>query len=135
MESIMRMMCRRWVIVMAVLGLSSLAIIGLPHAAAQTGPGSLCVVQIAADGGVLGVLVDQVDAFNIAVLVPEDKKMNVPVNCSSLETLGLGVTNQKNTNVNVTVEVLTNNGEMICSKGPFLLAVNGGRGFTFSDCQ
>jgi hypothetical protein len=128
-------MWRRWFVVIAVLGLSSLGAIGLPHVAAQTGPGTLCVVQIAADGSVLGVLVDQVENFNIAVLVPEDKRMNVPVACSSLETLGLGVTNQKNTNVNVTVQVLTNNGESICSKGPFLLAVNGGRGFSFYDCQ
>jgi hypothetical protein len=137
MEHMMRLVCRRWLVVIAFLGLSMLGIIDLPPVAAQGGPGTLCVLQIAADGTVMGVLADQVENFNLAVLVPADKKMNVPVTCSSLETLGLGVSNQKNTNVNVTAQVLTNNGEVICSKGPFQLAVNGARGFIFSDsdCQ
>lgn len=135
MEYMMRLMRRRGLVVIAFLSLSMLGIVNLPTVAAQTGPGTLCVLQIAADGTVMGVLADQVENFNIAVLVPADKKMNVPVTCSSLETLGLGVSNQKNSNVNVTVQVLTHDGELICSKGPFQVAVNGGRGFSFSDCQ
>ena len=135
MKCIMRLMRPRWVVMMSILGLSMLGTIDLPPVAAQTGPGTLCVLQIAADGTVMGVLADQAENFNIAVLVPADKKMNVPVTCSSLETLGLGVSNQKSSNVNVTVQVLTHDGGLICSKGPFQLAVNGGRGFIFSDCQ
>jgi hypothetical protein len=135
MEYMMRLMRPRWAVMIAILGLSMLGTIGLPPVEAQTGPGTLCVLQIAADGAVMGVLADQVENFNIAVLVPEDKKMNIPVTCSGLETLGLGVSNQKDHNVNVAVQVLTNNGELICSKGPFQIAVNGGRGFLFSDCQ
>jgi hypothetical protein len=32
------------------------------------------------------------------------------------------------------VQVFTGKGESICTKGPFLLQVNGGAGVTFADC-
>jgi hypothetical protein len=125
-----------WIVVIMAVSLSMLGLVSIPLAEAQTGAGTVCVLQITADGPVLSVLVDQPQGFNIAVLVPEDKdkKVNIPITCESLETLGLGVTNQKNVNVNFAVKVLTNQGASICSKGPFLLPVNGGRGVSFSDC-
>jgi hypothetical protein len=136
MERMRQRMRGAWVIVTIVLSLSVLGAIDISPVAAQTGAGALCVVQITADGQVLGILVDQPTNFNIALLVPEtpDKKVNVPVTCASLETIGLAVTNQKTTNINVSVQVFTNRGELICAKGPFLVEVNGGRGVTFSDC-
>ena len=136
MQNAMGIMGGRLIIAIMAVSLSLLGLVSIPLAEAQTGAGTVCVLQITADGSVLSVLVDQPQNFNIAVLVPEDKdkKVNIPITCESLETLGLGVTNQKNTNVNFSVQVLTNQGALICSKGPFLLAVNGGRGVVFSDC-
>jgi len=98
-------------------------------------PGEICVVQIVAEGEVLSILADQPENFNIAVLVPSGKSTNVPVPCDLMSTLSLAVSNQKNNNINVAVQVFTNDGVLICSKGPFLLPVNGGRGITFADCQ
>jgi hypothetical protein len=98
-------------------------------------PGAVCVLRLIAEGDVLGVLVDVPQNSNIAVLIPTDRDVNVPVLCEQLSTVGLAVTNQKNTNVNFAVQVLTNQGNPICTKGPFLLPVNGGTGVTFADCQ
>jgi hypothetical protein len=98
-------------------------------------PGNICVVQIVAEGEVLSILADQPTNFNIAVLVPPSKSTNVPVTCDLMSTLSLAVANQKNNNINVAVQVFTNDGVLICSKGPYLLSVNGARGITFADCQ
>jgi hypothetical protein len=126
-----------WIVVVMAVSLSMLGLVSIPLAEAQTGPGTVCVLQITADGSFLSMIVDQLQDLSIAVLVPEDKdkKVNIPITCENLETLGLGVTNQQNKNVNFSAQVLTNQGELICSKGPFMLAVNGGRGVSFSDCQ
>jgi hypothetical protein len=126
-----------WIVVIMAVSLSMLGLVSIPLAEAQTGASTVCVLQITADGSFLSVLADQAQNINIAVLVPEDKdkKVNIPITCESLETLGLGVTNQQNKNINIVVQALTHQGVSICSKGPFLLPVNGGRGVSFSDCQ
>jgi len=125
----------KWVVVLAVLGVSIIAAINIAPVAAQTGPGSVCVLQIVAEGEIFSVLVDQPQNFNLALAIPKDKNVNVPIPCDSLSTLALGVSNQKKNNVNVATQVFTQGGELICAKGPFLLDVNGGRGITFADCQ
>jgi hypothetical protein len=124
----------RWIVVMAVVCLSLLWSLSVPMPAKAADPGNICVVKIVAEGEVLSILADQPQNFNIAVLVPPGKSTNVPVTCDLLDTLSLGVSNQKNNNINVAVQVFTNDGVLICSKGPFLLPVNGGRGITFADC-
>jgi hypothetical protein len=134
MENITRILCHRWIIVITIMSLTMLELIGIASVRAQTGSGTICVLQVAADGDVLSVLVDQTQNFNVAVLVPSGKKVNVPITCESLATLGLGVSNQKNNNVNFAAQVLTHDGEVICTKGPYQLNVNGGRGVIFSDC-
>jgi hypothetical protein len=125
----------RLVVVIIVFGMSVLGAIGIPSVAAQTGPGTVCVLQITADGAVLSILADQPEGFHTAVLVPESKSVNVPVTCESLETLALAVANQINRRVTVTTQVFNNRGELICFKGSFGVAKNGARGVVFSGCQ
>jgi hypothetical protein len=125
----------KWVVGLVVLGVSLAGPFSIASVAAQTGPGTVCVLQIVAEGEVFSVVVDQPQNFNLALGIPKDKEVNIPIPCDSLSTLALGVSNQKNNNINVATQVFTHNGELICAKGPFLLAVNGGRGITFADCQ
>jgi hypothetical protein len=130
-----KMMSSRWMRIIASVSLITLCLMGTFSIASAQAPGAVCVLRLVAEGEVLGVLVDAPQNFNTAVLLPGDKDVNVPVLCDQLSTLGLAVTNQKNTNVNFAVQVFTNQGSPICTKGPFLLQVNGGTGVTFADCQ
>jgi hypothetical protein len=98
-------------------------------------PGAICVLKLVSEGEVIGILVDVPQNSNIAVMLPTDKEVNVPVPCDQLSTMGLAVSNQKTTNVNFAVQVFTHEGHPICTKGPFPLQVNGGTGVTFADCQ
>ena len=129
------LMSSKWVVVLAVLGVSIVAISNIAPVAAQTGSGTVCVLKIIAEGEIFSVLVDQPQNFNLALGIPKDKNISIPIPCDSLSTLALGVSNQKSNNVNVATQVFTHDGELICAKGPFLLDVNGGRGITFADCQ
>jgi hypothetical protein len=128
-------MSSRWMPIIAGVGLMTLCLMGTFSISSAQAPGGVCVLRLVAEGEVLGVLVDVPQNSNIAVLIPTDKDVNVPVLCEQLSTVGLAVTNQKNTNVNFAVQVLTHEGSPICTKGPFLLPVNGGTGVTFADCQ
>jgi hypothetical protein len=130
-----KMMSSRWMRIIASVSLITLCLMGTFSIASAQAPGVVCVLRLVAEGEVLGVLVDAPQNSNTAVLLPADKDVNVPVLCDQLSTLGLAVTNQKNTNVNFAVQVFTNQGSPICTKGPFLLQVNGGTGVTFADCQ
>ena len=122
-------------VVISVVSLSLLWSHGVPSVARAQEAGNICVLQIVAEGEVLSIVADAPDNFNVAVLVPPDKSTNIPVTCDLLNTLSLAVSNQKNNNINVAVQAFTNDGVLICAKGPFLLPVNGGRGITFTDCQ
>jgi hypothetical protein len=124
-----------WMVVIAVVSLSLLWSLTVPSKAKAQAPGAVCVLQLIADNEVLGILVDTPENFNIAVALPLNKKVNMPVPCDRLDSLALAVSNQKNNNVNVAAQVFTHNGGLICSKGPFLIPVNGGTGITFADCQ
>jgi hypothetical protein len=121
-------------VVLVAFSLTIIGAISISQVEAQVGPGTICVLQIAAEGDVFSVIVDQPQSFNVALAVPDDKKVNVPILCDSLGTLALAVSNQKNSNVNVVAQVFNHLGELLCTKGPFLLAENGGRGITFADC-
>jgi hypothetical protein len=128
-------MLRRWMVVIAVLSLSLLWSLSVPSMAKAQAPGAICVLQLIADGEVLGIIADSPQNFNLAVALPQDKNVNVPIQCDRLDSLALAVSNQKNSNTNFVAQVFTHEGGLICSKGPFLVSVNGGRGVTFADCQ
>jgi hypothetical protein len=125
----------RWIRVIATVSLITLCLMGTFSISSAQVPGAVCVLRLIAEGEVLGVLVDAPQSFNVAVLIPSEKNVNVPVLCDQLSTMGLAVTNQKSTNVNFAVQVLTHQGNPICTKGPYLLPVNGGTGVTLADCQ
>ena len=126
--------CSRWMIVITVLSLSMLWSMSVPPVASAAGPGDVCVVGIEAGGDVLAIFTDVPVNFNIAVLVPPDKTTNVPVACDGLGTLGLGVANQANRNVLVSVLVFDHKGVLFCVKDAVKIRENGARGFTFADC-
>jgi hypothetical protein len=98
-------------------------------------PSAVCVLKIAAKGRLLGILVDQPDSINSAVLLPEFRSINVPVLCSGLGSLALAVANQEAHKTAFSVELFTHDGESFCFKDGFGLQVNGGTGVTFADCQ
>ena len=125
----------RWIRVIASVSLMTLCFMGTFSISSAQAPGAVCVLRLVAEGEVLSVLVDAPLNVNTAVLIPTDKDVNVPVLCDQLSTVALAVTNQNDTNVNFAVQVFTNRGNSICTKGPFLLPVNGGTGVTFADCQ
>ena len=125
----------RWIRVIASVSLMTLCLMGTFSISGAQAPGAVCVLRLVAEGEVLGVLADAPQNVNTAVLIPTDKDVNVPVLCDQLSTVALAVTNQNDTNVNFAVQILTHEGNPICTKGPFLLPVNGGTGVTFADCQ
>jgi hypothetical protein len=125
----------RWMPIIVGVSLMTLCLMGTFSISSAQTPGGVCVLRLVAEGEVIGVLVDVPQNSNIAVLLPKDKDVNVPVPCDQLSTMGLAVSNQKDTNVNFAVQVFTHQGDPICTKGPFLLQVNGGQGVTFADCQ
>jgi hypothetical protein len=98
-------------------------------------PGAVCVLQITAKNKVLSILVDQPQNFNIAIPTPTLKAVNIPIQCDRLSTLAAGVANQNNKSVSVTIQAFSNDGTLICTKGPIAVAENGSQGFTFADCQ
>ena len=120
---------------MIVLGAASLNLMCPASVRAQTeGPGTVCVLQIAATGDVMAVAVDDVDDIDMAVLVPRDNITNLPIRCVDLGRLGIAVANQESFEVQVNTIIYNNKGEVKCGKGSFNLPPNGGRGVTFKDC-
>ncbi len=127
---------RRWMVVIAFMSLSLLWSLAMPRFARADCPGCICTLQIVAEDNVFFNLTATPENFSLAVLVPPADNINVPILCDSLGTLALGVANQATQSINVAVQIFTNQGgSAICVKGPFLLAVNGGIGMTFADCQ
>jgi hypothetical protein len=122
-------------VVITVVSLSLLWAFAMPSIAKAQAPGAVCVLRLVADNEVLGIVVDTPENFSIAMPLPVDRDVNVPIPCDRLDSIALGVSNQKNTNVNVAAQVFTSDGGLICSKGPVLLPINGGTGMTFADCQ
>ena len=120
-----------------LLGLAalSLSLLWPTSVRAQTeGPATVCVLQMAATGDVMAVVVDDTRDIDIAVVVPRDNVTNLPVRCMDLDRLGLAVANQESFEVTLRTHIYTNKGELKCSKGPFNIDANGGRGVSFSDC-
>lgn len=126
---------RQWILVSVALCLCLLGSLVSPSISIADDPDALCVLNVVAEGNVLSILVNQPQNFSIAMVLPIGKDVSAPVPCSIVGTLGAAVANQTNTNVNVAMQILDHDGAVICSKGPFVVTVNGGRGFTFSDCQ
>lgn len=126
----------RWIVVPAVLILSMLWSLSWPWAASADNSGAICVLKIASKSQkILSILVNQPQNFNIAVPSPIDKTVNIPIPCDGLETLALGVANQNATSVQATAQVFTNDGTLLCSKGPFPVGGHRSQGVTFTDCQ
>jgi hypothetical protein len=121
----------------------SLAIVGLGVSWAITPPpmaiaadaGAICVLKIAADANIVGILANKPKAFDMTVLVPKDSDVNVPILCATLKTLSLAVTNQGTTDISFSSQVFTNQGVPICGKGPYKVPVNGSRGLMYANCM
>jgi hypothetical protein len=127
-------MLRGWAAVIIVF---SLIVVGPISAYAQEeGPGTVCIVQVQATGEVLTTVVDDTFDIDLAVVVPRDNLTNIPVRCQDIarERLGLGAANQEPFEVSLNVRVYTNKGELVCTRGPYALNPNGGRGVAFKDC-
>ena len=129
------MMHRTWMVGSAVVTLSFLWSLGMPSVISAQAPGSICVLKIAADGGLFNTIVDVPQNFNIAVSLPLRRAVNVPILCESLGSLALAVANNEPYPTTFNTQVFTNHGVSICVKGDFEVPVNGGRGVTFADCQ
>jgi hypothetical protein len=126
----------RWIVVPAVLILSMLWSLSWPWAASADNSGAVCVLKITSKSHkILSVVVNEPQNFNIAVATAIDKALNVPILCDGLETLALAVANQNAKSTQVTAQVYTNDGTLLCSRGPFPLAGRGPQGVTFTDCQ
>ncbi len=114
----------------------SLSLLWPTDAYAQTeGAGTVCVLQVIASGNVMAVIVDDTRDIDLAVLVPPDNVANLPIRCVDLDRIGLAVANQEAFQVSFSAHVYTNQGVLTCSKGPFNMAPNGGRGVAFKDCS
>jgi hypothetical protein len=99
------------------------------------GPGTVCIVQLAASGEVLGMLVNHPTNFTLAVAIPSAQRTNVPVPCQDVEEVALAAANQEAFAVSVSVEVFTHQGASLCTRGPFTLPEHGAQGVVFgSDC-
>src|SRR5262245_1375736 len=110
----------RWIVVRAVLTLSMLWSLSWPLAASADNPGGICVLKISSKSQkVLNVVVNEPHNFNIAIPSPIDKVVNIPILCDGLQTLALAVANQKANKTQVTAQVFTNEGTLLCTKGPF----------------
>ena len=104
---------RRRLIVITGVVLSLLWSMSMVSVSSAQAPGAVCVLKIAANGRLVGILVDQPDSVNSAVLLA----------------------NQEAHNTAFRVELFTHDGESFCFKDGFGLQVNGGTGVTFADCQ
>jgi hypothetical protein len=104
--------------------------------AQEEGPGTVCILQLEGTGDLLATIVDDTQHINLAILVPRDNVSNVPVRCQdiALERLGAAVANQEAFDISFSARVLNNKGELQCTRGPFTLKTNGGRGIAFKDC-
>src|SRR5215467_12549200 len=99
---------RRWIVMAVVLSLIVVGSFGGFSVVSAQNPGAICVVQIASSGGkVLSTLVNQPQDFNIAIVTPMSKVVNVPVLCDGVQTLGLGIANQADNNVKVRINLFT----------------------------
>ena len=126
----------RWIVVRAVSILSILWSLSWPLAASADNTGAICVIKIASKSHkVLSVVVNEPQNFNIAIPSPIDKVVNIPILCDGLQTFALAVANQNANKTQVTTQVFTNEGTLLCTKGPFPLAGHGSQGVTFTDCQ
>jgi len=125
---------RRLVVIYGVV-LSLLWSMSMVSVSSAQAPGAVCILKIAAKGRLVGILVDQPDSVNSAVLLPEFNTIRAPVLCSALSSLALVVANQEAHNTAFKVELFTHDGESFCFKDGFGLQVNGATGVTFADCQ
>ena len=125
-------LCYSRVFILAALSLSLLWSVGA--SAQEEGPGTVCVLQLAATGDVMATVVDDFQDIDFAVVVPRDNVTNLPIRCTDVARLGVAVANQEPFQVALTTTVYTNKGDVKCTKGPFNLPINGGRGITYKDC-
>jgi hypothetical protein len=118
-----------------VLAALSLSILWSGSAYAQEeGPGTVCVLQLAATGEVVAIVVDDTQNVDIAVVVARDNITNLPIRCQDLDRLGVAVANQEPFRVTLTTTIYDNQGVVKCTKGPFSIPPNGGQGVTYKDC-
>ena len=128
------MMHRCWRVGITGVSLSLLWSFGIPAVMSAQGPGTICVLKVAADGNLLGILADAPQNFNIVVSLPLDRNINVPIICEGLGSLALAVANNEAHPTTFSTQVFTHDGVPICVKGNFEVPVNGATGVTFADC-
>ena len=114
------------VFVLAVLSVSLLWSVTVY--AQEEGPGTVCVLQLSATGEVMATVVDDTQDIDIAVIVPGNNVTNLPIRWMDIARLGVAVANQESFKVTLTTTIYTNKGEAKCTKGPFNIPVNGGKG-------
>ena len=126
----------RWWLVLLVLSLSLVGSMSMPSVTTAGAASAVCTIRISGNGDVLAVFSSPPMNFNVAVSVPADNDVVVPVLCEDLPgSLGLGVANQQNDGaVTVTVIVSDKDGVPFCDKGSFTIAPGGARGLTFGSC-
>lgn len=134
MRGMVDMTHRRWRMGIAAVTLSLLWSFGMPAVTSAQEAAAICVLKIAANGKVLSILVDTPQNFKVAVALPLDTNLNVPVLCESLSSLALAVANNESHPATFNTQVFTHEGVLFCVKGDFRVPVNGARGVTFVDC-
>jgi len=102
--------------------------------AQDEGPGTVCILQVSATGDVTTTIVDDTRDIDIAVPTGRDNVTNVPIKCEDIDRIGIAVANQESFQVTFNTSLYSNKGDPICTKGPFNLEVNGGRGVSFGEC-
>jgi hypothetical protein len=127
-------MFHAWVLALVAFSLSLAWSMGAY--AQEEGPGTVCILQVEATGEIFTTIVDDTLDIDLAVLVPRDNVSNIPVRCQEIaqERMGAAVANQEPFDISVLVRGFNNQGELQCTRGPYTLAVNGGRGFAFKGC-
>lgn len=118
-----------------VFSLSLLAMLSTPGVTTAQTAGAVCTIRVFGNGDLLAVFTTPPTNFAVAVAIPTDRDVVVPVLCEDLDVIGLGVANQeKNKDVTFRARVFDNQGIFFCEKGDFTIPPRGGRGVTFAEC-
>ncbi len=128
----------RFCLSIILITLLSVGLLWYVQAYAQTGPGTVCVVQIRSDGNVLATFAN--DPVDVILVLQVSGSAHIPVRCDDLQGLSIAVANQESFRVSLQIEAFTNRGESLCTRprngtSSFSLPVNGGRGVILNrDC-
>jgi hypothetical protein len=120
---------------LAVVTLNLLGSLGTPGLTTADQPSDVCVLNISADGSFLGILIDAPTNFTIAVQLPLERNIDVPIPCDKLNSVALAVANQEAHPTTFSTQVFGHDGTSMCVGNQVQIPVNGARGVTFAQCQ